>query len=97
MQEPCVDLGTMAEEAKPHGRFTIIVMTKPEEFEIREAELMQSVSEEALKRAGFAPDLSKWELKDSGGQVVPFDQSERQAGVRPGSRYFLTQKIGAGG
>jgi hypothetical protein len=87
----------MAEERLDHGKFTIIVMTKPEEFEVREGEMMRTVSQEALKRAGFGTDLSNWELKDTAGHIVPFDQTERQAGVRPGSRYFLTQKIGAGG
>lgn len=87
----------MSEENKLHGKFEIIVMTKQENFEIHEEELLKKVCEEALIRAGFNRDLSKWELKDSSGKLISFDETEKQAGVAPGSRYYLTQKIGAGG
>ena len=80
-----------------HGKFTIIVATAPEEFEIHPTELLRKVSEEALNRAGFGRDLSNWELKNSTGALVSFDLTEQAAGVKPGSKYFLTQKIGAGG
>jgi hypothetical protein len=88
---------TMAEEKREPGKFVVVVATKPEEFEVRGHELMRSVSENALHRAGFDRDLSKWELKNSTGEIVSFDQTEREAGVKTGSKYFLTQKIGAGG
>lgn len=87
----------MPEETREHGKFIIVVMTKPEEFEIHESELMSKVSEEALHRAGFPSDLTKWELKNSAGKIIPFSDTEKLAGVSPGARYFLTQKIGAGG
>lgn len=87
----------MSDENKLHGKFEIIVMTKPENFEIHEDELLKKVCEEALTRAGFNRDLSKWELKDSSGNLISFDETEKKAGVVPGSRYYLTQKIGAGG
>ncbi len=87
----------MSEKNKSHGKFEIIVMTKPENFEIHEDELLKKVCEDALSRAGFNRDLSKWELKDSSGKIVSFEETEKNAGVIAGSRYYLTQKIGAGG
>lgn len=87
----------MHEDVKVHGKFEIVVMTKPETFEIHEDELLRKVCEDALSRAGYSKDLSKWELKDSSGKLVSFDDTEEQAGVKPENKYFLTQKIGAGG
>ena len=87
----------MSEENKLRSKFEIIEMTKPENCEIHNEELLKKVCEDALKRAGFSRDLSKWELKDSDGEVVSFEETEMKAGVTPGSRYYLTQKIGAGG
>lgn len=87
----------MSEENKTRGKFEIIVMTKSENFEIHEKELLTKVCEDALVRAGFDRNLKKWELKDSDGKNVPFEETEEKAGVTPGSRYYLTQKIGAGG
>jgi hypothetical protein len=65
-----------------NGPLEAAILCPVEGFEIHEGESMRTVSREALIRAGFGSDLSNWELKDSAGHIVPFDQTELQAGVQ---------------
>jgi hypothetical protein len=87
----------MTDAKHPTGKFTISVMGRSEEFEIRPSELLSKVSEDALRRSGNPPSLSDWELKTASGSVLAFSLTESQAGIRPGIVLFLSRKIGAGG
>lgn len=78
--------------------FSVIVMGTPVEFQVKLESQLRVPSEEALRKTHQADlDLNNWVLKNSGGQDLPFGQTEEQAGVRPGDELFLSPNKKSGG
>lgn len=79
-------------------KLTVVVSGTPIKDEAQSQDLLSTVAEKAIKKAGSKEtDLSKWKLTDANKVELNFDQTVGGAGIQDGATLFLDLRAGVTG